>query len=570
MKFTEIKHNLLEARADYTNLFNPIVAIAKKNNVAPQIETTIKQQINNAREKTGTRYNYMMYYLKMLRGNLAQQMITRISDDDDRKKLKKIIDEAPKYNSTDRTAPTFVMLEKVLNDFKHFLSYDYKPIEDYVPSKPYYDVLDDLDNLETEYQEKNETDDSRFLQLQEGDKIFREYPDGFVWVMLNRHSCREEADAMGHCGNAGGYGGDRILSLRKKEVKDGETYYVPYLTFIYNPEKKLLGERKARFNEKPAKRYHPYILDLLRMDMVQGMEPEGNQYAPENNFQYDDLSDEQREKLFAEKPILAITDGAKLSEFSDELKEVVVNRISSSVGNAAIFYDKQQNKIYTPIYTEWVINENLRKYFDDPFRYNDFGYMYDNEYLSNFSSLDIDNTQILYNAIKKVYDESDHDKDEYEDFPEFAEFNRSVSRGGLIGMIEEVGLEDDSEIDEILSNLKSILVSTAESEYESHMLSRLIDKMPEIEGENFTLTFEGFAHKDYKDTRQIYDYYSDETYFAVYSTDRLVMDSDTIHDVAYETDLVTGEDLEDRYWYPDFNDLNEAFENYFEFRVKED
>jgi hypothetical protein len=570
MKFTEIKHNLLEARADYTNLFNPIVAIAKKNNVAPQIETTIKQQINTAREKTGTRYNYMMYYLKMLRGNLAQQMITRISDDDDHKKLKKIIDEAPKYNSTDRNAPTFGMLEKVLNDFKHFLSYDYKPIEDYVPSKPYVNVLDDLDNLETEYQEKNETDDSRFLQLQEGDKIFREYPDGFVWVMLNRHSCREEADAMGHCGNAGGYGGDRILSLRKKEVKDGETYYVPYLTFIYNPEKKLLGERKARFNEKPAKRYHPYILDLLRMDMIQGMEPEGNQYAPENNFQYDDLSYEQREKLFAEKPILAITDGAKLSEFSDELKEVVSNRISSSVGNAAIFYDKQRNKIYTPIYTEWVINENLRKYFGDPFRYSDYGYMYDNEYLSNFSSLDIDNTQILYKAIKKVYDESDHDKDEYEDFPEFAEFNRSVSRGGLVDMIEEVGLEDNDEIDEILSNLKSILVSTAESEYESHMLSQLMNKMPEIEGDNFTLTFEGFAHKDYKDTRHIYNYYSDETYFAVYSTDRLVMDSDTIHDVAYETELLTGEDLEDRYWYPEFNDLNKAFENYFEFRVKED
>ena len=570
MKFTEIKHNLLEARADYTTLFNPLIAIAKKNNVAPQIETTIKQQINTAREKTGTRYNYMMYYLKMLRGNLAQQMITRITDEGDRSKLKKIIDEAPKFTSTDMSAPTLGMLDKMLNDFKHFLSYDYKPIEDYVPSKPYGDVLDDLNNLETEYQEKNETDETRFLQLKDGDKIFREYPDGFVWVMLNRHSCREEADAMGHCGNVGGYGGDRILSLRKKEVRDGETYYVPYLTFIYNPEKKLLGERKARFNEKPAKRYHPYILDLLRMDMIQGMEPEGNQYAPENNFQYDDLSDEQREKLFAEKPILAITDGAKLSEFSDEMKEVVEGRISSAKGNAAIFYDKEKNKIYTTIYTEWLINDNLRKYFSDPFRYSDFGYLYNNGYLENYSSLDVDNTQQLYKAIKKVYDESDHDKDEYEDFPEFAEFNRSLSRGGLIDMIEEVGLEDDNEIDEILSNLKSILVSTAESEYESHMLSQLMDKMPEIEGDNFTLTFEGFAHKDYKDTHIIYDYYSDETYFAVYSTDRLVMDSDTIRDVAKWTDLVTGEDLEDRYWYPEFKDLNEAFENYFEFRVKDD
>ncbi len=566
MKFYEIKQNLLEARADYLNLFNPLITIAKNNNISALTETLVKSEIDKARRETGSRYNYMMYYLKMYRAFLANQLFPRVRDEGDRKKLGKMIDIAPKYGKSGNV--TRSNLDRVLVNFKHFLSYDYKPIEDYVPTKSYDEVFDDLDNLETEYREKNEDDESRFLKLQEGDKILKEYPDGFVWVMLNRAACREEADAMGHCGNVPSQkSGERILSLRRKEVRDDELFYIPYLTFIYNTGSKLLGERKARFNEKPAKRYHPYILDLLRMDMIQGMEPEGSQYSPENNFQYDDLSVDQREKLFKEKPILGITDGVRLSEFDDDMKDVVENRISSSKSDCAIYYDKDKNKIFTTIYTERLIGDNLIKYFSDPFG-NEFSHYYDNEYLSNFSELNVKNIERLYKAIKKVYDGSDHDKEDFDDFPEYPEFTRNISRGGLVDMIEEVGLEDNSDIDDILSNLKSMLSNAAEGEYESHMLSELIDNMPELDSDKFTLYFVGFADKKFKENREIFNYYSEDAYYAVYETDRMVMDSDTIDDLVEYANKV--EDLDDSYWYPSFKTLNDYFSDYFEHDVKED
>jgi hypothetical protein len=572
MRFKELKSKLLESRADYKNLFNPILAIVQKNPTKLGVfsENSVNGIISSAKRSIGPRYNYLMYFLKMSRARVASDMMRYVSDVKDRKILSDIIENSPRWSSTSTTPPSTGDLRNIENEFKHFLSYDYEPINKYVPSKPYLEVRDDLSNLESEYHEKNVDDETRFLELQEGDKIFREYPDGFVWIMLNRHSCRAEADAMGHCGNVGGDYNHRILSLRKKEVRDGETLYVPYLTFIYNPESKLLGERKARFNEKPAKRYHPYILDLLRMDMVQGMEPEGNQYAPENNFQYEDLSDEQREKLFKEKPILSVHDGAKLSEFTEDMKDMVEKRIVSNSGNSEIFYDKEKNKILTTIDIEYLISGDLIKYMHDSHGYNDFGYLYNDDYLSNFSSLNMKNTEILYKSIKKAYDDSDHDKEDFDDFPEFSEFNRELSRGNLVGMIEEVGLDDNDEISEIISNLKSMLVGMGENEYYDFLGKRIVKNMPDLDGENFTFTFVGFANKDYSKTREVFDYFYEDAYWAIYETDRLVTHSDIIYDIAYEAERLGFDQIEDTGWYPDFKDINEYFSDYFEHEVKED
>jgi hypothetical protein len=572
MRFKELKSKLLESRADYKNLFNPILAIVQKNPTKLGVfsENSVNGIISSAKRSIGPRYNYLMYFLKMSRARVASDMMRYVSDAKDRKILSDIIENSPRWSSTSTTPPSTGDLRNIENEFKHFLSYDYEPINKYVPSKPYLEVRDDLANLESEYHEKNVDDETRFLELHEGDKIFREYPDGFVWIMLNRHSCRAEADAMGHCGNVGGDYNHRILSLRKKEVRDGETLYVPYLTFIYNPESKLLGERKARFNEKPAKRYHPYILDLLRMDMVQGMEPEGNQYAPENNFQYEDLSDEQREKLFKEKPILSVHDGAKLSEFTEDMKDMVEKRIVSNSGNSEIFYDKEKNKILTTIDTEYLIKGVVIKYMHDSLGYIDLGYLYDDDYLSNFSSLNMKNTEILYKSIKKAYDDSDHDKEDFDDFPEFSEFNRELSRGNLIGMIEEVGLDDNDEISEIISNLKSMLVGMGENEYYDFLGKRIVKNMPDLDGENFTFTFVGFANKDYSKTREVFDYFYEDAYWAIYETDRLVTHSDIIYDIAYEAERLGFDQIEDTGWYPDFKDINEYFSDYFEHEVKED
>lgn len=561
MKFADIKYNLVEARADYNNLFNPIVAIAKKNNILPNIDTIVNSEISKAKQNTGTRYNYMMYYLKLFRSYLAQRMLTTISDIEDRKKLSTIINTSPKYNISNETI-TKPNLDKVLTDFKHYLSYNFKPIEDYIPIKPFMDVLDDLSNLETEYQEKNVDDETRFLQLQDGDEIIKVYPDGFAWILLSRHYCREEADAMGHCGNAGGSRTDRIISLRKKEVKNGETYYIPYLTFIYNPKTKLLGERKARFNEKPSKRYHPYIIDLLRMDMIQGMESEASQYAPENNFQYDDLTPEQLDRLLKDKPILSVTEGAKLADFTDEIKDTIASRIKSREGIAELFYDKEKNKIYTTLYPESFLDSNLIKFLNDPTRYMDFSYLYNYDYIDNYSSLNMENTEKLYNAIKKAVE------NDVEDFPDLSRFNKAISRGNLLSFIEndlDIDIDNNAEMSEIVSNLQSILVGTAESEYETMINKSLMNKMPEFGNYKFTFEFKGFANKNYRGNKKITNYYSYNTYYAVYVTDRLVLSSDIVEELVQEdVKQLDMHDLENG-WYPDFNNLNETFSELFEY-----
>ena len=132
----------------------------------------------------------------------------------------------------------------------------------------------------------------------EGDEIVLEFPDGWAWWRLGRSYCPDEAKAMGHCGNeAAGPDrpNDRILSLRHKVIVGKETFWEPFLTFIWDDDG-LLGEMKGRGNEKPAPRYHPYIVALLeRKDLVFGIK--GGGYMPESNFSLKDLPPEQRERV---------------------------------------------------------------------------------------------------------------------------------------------------------------------------------------------------------------------------------------------------------------------------------
>jgi hypothetical protein len=93
------------------------------------------------------------------------------------------------------------------------------------------------------------------LLPQEGDKIVIQFPDGYAWWLLSRGHCTEEARAMGHCGNAGARGNDRILSLRHPVKAGDEEYWEPSLTFIIADG--YLGEMKGRGNDKPARTIPP-------------------------------------------------------------------------------------------------------------------------------------------------------------------------------------------------------------------------------------------------------------------------------------------------------------------------
>ena len=59
---------------------------------------------------------------------------------------------------------------------------------------------------------------------------------------------------------------------------------------------------KGGGNDKPAAKYHPYIVELLRHHLIRGIK--GGGYMPENNFSMSDLDPQTREQLIAAKPEL--------------------------------------------------------------------------------------------------------------------------------------------------------------------------------------------------------------------------------------------------------------------------
>lgn len=145
---------------------------------------------------------------------------------------------------------------------------------------------------------------SELVPHDEDDRPYLTFDDGFAWVLLDRAACDLEGEAMGHCGNRGApSNGDRILSLRKKVVlSKTEVYWRPSLTFILHKDG-YLGEMKGRGNEKPASKYHPYIIALLESDIIAGIR--GGGYMPENNFSMSDLTPEEADALMDKKPSLA-------------------------------------------------------------------------------------------------------------------------------------------------------------------------------------------------------------------------------------------------------------------------
>jgi hypothetical protein len=134
------------------------------------------------------------------------------------------------------------------------------------------------------------------------DEILISFPDGFAWWLLPRGGCSVEAEAMGHCGNVPSQrSDDQILSLRR-QVRWGDVVkWYPVATFILDADGQL-GEMKGRGNDKPQPKYHPYVVELLRHHMINGIK--GGGYTPENNFSMSDLDPQTREQLIADKPEL--------------------------------------------------------------------------------------------------------------------------------------------------------------------------------------------------------------------------------------------------------------------------
>jgi hypothetical protein len=151
-----------------------------------------------------------------------------------------------------------------------------------------------LRNLDNDYHE-NLKKKQRNAPGAEGKTII-EFPDGYKWVNLERSYCSQEGESMGHCGNSGPKPGDIILSLR-----DSKNF--PHLTFILNNG--VLGQRKGKANEKPVPKYHPYIVELLKLPIIKDLKK--GEYRPETDFKLSDLNQKEIEELLKVKPEMKTT-----------------------------------------------------------------------------------------------------------------------------------------------------------------------------------------------------------------------------------------------------------------------
>ena len=187
-------------------------------------------------------------------------------------------------------------------DMEHYMSVEDQGIQSVIFGwRTPLNLMDTLKEADDVYKAKAK-EDERMLAPQEGDEVFIKFGNGWAWWALSRGYCSAEAKAMGHCGNQGQVTGDQIISLREPRKKGGQSYWEPHLTFIFDKESGMLGEMKGRGNEKPAPRYHPYIISLLKDARIKGIK--GGGYAPDRNFAMSDLPEDEQTALEAEKPEL--------------------------------------------------------------------------------------------------------------------------------------------------------------------------------------------------------------------------------------------------------------------------
>jgi hypothetical protein len=311
MKFQEL---LLEA-SKYDAMFDKILS-GKLEFVSDDLLKIIKENIFDEIEWARSflkKEDRIVWYLRLIKIDSLQAIYRRYPEDKDientfpdeadnqalAKEKKAISRDLEKTKNKANIRDTYnVSLRTIKQNLIHYLGQDIPNIRDYTFSNESPEILfDKLDDLEEEWKAKIGTE---AVKIQPDDKIILKFDGNMAWWLLDRGGCREEGDAMGHCGNVPSQkSGDRILSFRTQI--DGD-YWKPHLTFILH-DNGYLGEMKGRGNEKPAEKYHPYIIALLKkQNLIKGIKDGG--YLPQNNFSLNDLDESEREDLVQMNPNL--------------------------------------------------------------------------------------------------------------------------------------------------------------------------------------------------------------------------------------------------------------------------
>ncbi len=221
---------------------------------------------------------------------------------------------------------------------EHYLSLEIHGIDSVIWDKQSPTaLLIEFKDAEEEWQENQEQWIDMDVDNTDAELIM-EFPDGFAWWNLNKPYCSIEGEAMGHCGNAAARNGT-VLSLRHKEIRPTKTatgtekkeMWRPVATFIYHENTGSLGEMKGRANIRPEPKYHPYIVALLKHDMIKSIR--GGGHAPGENFSLAHLEREQKDELLKEKPRLAGFDYIWKKYEGDLTNPEVIEEIDHTLGS---------------------------------------------------------------------------------------------------------------------------------------------------------------------------------------------------------------------------------------------
>lgn len=378
-------------------------------------------------------------------------------------------------NETFGNQETLTTILNLLNTFKHYLDMGIPEIENYTWS--HREGVFTLQARWAEIVRVWKKSNSGWVTPSDKAAIMFRYNIGgktFAWVDLNVSGDRAEGAAMGHCGNGTGRTGETVLSFREIDKKRGHR---PCLTFVLQTQDGMLGEMKGRGNSKPAEKYWPYIVDLLKRDSrIQGISGTRS-YMPENDFKVSWLPQEQIDELVNLKPKLLSAseyvrnfgfDEAMLDEIDDyvSLGETVTVDGIEYYGYQGVetdfFYGMWEDKVKLCWHAAEAYDpedpNNCQPFFGGDTIYDDAAHAYDDMRRRLFTHAEgagippqdggeerfaTLHQKALNHFCKKAYEGVLWKSDNVMRYIEDGQMREFVSKNALAALITEHGLEDN-------------------------------------------------------------------------------------------------------------------------------
>ena len=205
-----------------------------------------------------------------------------------------------------------------------------------------------------EYHEAQEAKAGSALQIKDDQEIIIKYPDGFYWLRLNASSCREEADAMGHCGSAQK---GELFSLR-----DRNGY--PFITAAIDEDSESSEQIYGRANTKPKDKFHKRILEILGKLNIQKVETKN--WKDESFNVDDDVSDELKEWFEEEFGYYPTKGGTTQKEIDDA--KTRLRELNEDLDYVDVDADFSSSDDYVSVscymsidITKYDVNDNISK-----------------------------------------------------------------------------------------------------------------------------------------------------------------------------------------------------------------